>query len=140
MNAHSISWEPAHTNLRSPPQALKPDSLFLHHATLHTASGAHPLFLHIANRFTTRLRGLMLAPPLAHDEGLLLTRCSSVHSAFMRQDIDVIYLDRSDRVVRCVPTLKPWRASMAWNASQVLELAAGSIIRYQLTPGDRLQR
>ena len=140
MNAHSISLESDQTKPRFPAQALKPDSRFLHHATLHTASGAHPLFLRIANRFTTRLRGLMLTPPLAHDEGLLLTRCGSVHSAFMRQDIDVIYLDHSNTVVRCVPALKPWRASMAWGAAQVLELAEGSVIRYQLAPGDRLQR
>lgn len=140
MNAHSNSLEATKTNPRGSAQTFKTDSRFLHHATLHTASGAHPLFLHIANRFATRLCGLMLAPPLAHDEGLLLTRCSSVHSAFMRQDIDVIYLDRSNKVVRCVQILKPWRASMAWNASHVLELAAGSIIRYQLAQGDRLQR
>jgi uncharacterized membrane protein (UPF0127 family) len=113
---------------------------FPHTATLHTASGTNPLALRIANRFATRLRGLMLAPPLAHDEGLLLTRCSSVHSAFMRQDIDVIYLDHDDKVLRCVPGLKPWRASMVWGAAQVLELSAGSIIRYQLAPGDHLQR
>lgn len=113
---------------------------FPHNATLHTASGAHPLFLHIANRFTTRLRGLMLAPPLAQDEALLLTRCSSIHSAFMRQAIDVLYLDRSDRVMRCVQNLKPWRASMGWGASQVLELAAGSIVRCGIAVGDRLKR
>ena len=140
MNADSISLEPTEPNPRFPAQALKPNSRFLHHATLHTASGAHPLFLHIASRFTTRLHGLMLAPPLTLNEALLLTRCSSIHSAFMRQAIDVVYLDRSDRVVRCVQNLKPWRASMGWGASHVLELAAGSIVRCGIAVGDRLQR
>ena len=113
---------------------------FSHQAALHTASGVHPLTLRIANPFPSRLRGLMLAPPLAHNEGLLLTRCSSVHSAFMRQAIDIIYLDRDDRILRCVPGLKPWRMSAAWGAAQVLELAIGSIGRYAIAPGDRLQR
>jgi uncharacterized membrane protein (UPF0127 family) len=119
---------------------LNPNPRFLHHATVHTATGAHPLALRIADRFTSRLRGLMLAPPLADHEGLLLTKCSSIHSAFMQQAIDVIYLDRNDRVVRCVQRLKPWSVSMAWAATQVLELAAGSIARYTIAPGDRLRR
>ena len=109
-------------------------------AALHTTSGTHPLALCIANHFTSRLRGLMLAPPLAYNEGLLLTRCSSIHSAFMRQTIDIIYLDRNDTILRCVPNLKPWRMSAAWGAAQVLELAIGSIGRYAIAPGDRLQR
>lgn len=113
---------------------------FPHSAVLHTASGSHPLVLCIADDFPSRLRGLMLAAPLAHDEGLLLTGCGSIHTAFMRQAIDVIYLDRSDRVVRCVPILKPWRSSAAWGAVHVLELATGSIARCSVTPGDRLQR
>lgn len=119
---------------------MKPNPRFPHHATLHTATGAHPLALHIADRFTSRLRGLMLAPQLAVHEGLLLTNCSSIHSAFMRQTIDVIYLDRNDKVARCVQMLKPWRASMAWTATQVLELAAGSIARYEIASGDQLRR
>jgi len=120
--------------------ALESNSRFTHHATLHTATGAYPLALCIAARFTSRLRGLMLAPPLAQNEALLLTRCSSIHSAFMRQTIDVIYLDRSYRVVRCVPMLTPWRISATWGAAQVLELAVGSIARFEILPGDRLQR
>lgn len=140
MNARSISLEPTHPNPHFSAQVLKPGSRFLHPAILHTASGAHPLFLRIANRYTARLRGLMLAPPLAHDEALLLTKCSSIHSAFMRQAIDVVYLDRSDRVVRCVPVLKPWGMSASWGAVQALELAVGSIGRFGVMPGDRLQR
>jgi uncharacterized membrane protein (UPF0127 family) len=120
--------------------ALNPNPRFPHHAALHTATGAHPLTLRIADRFTSRLRGLMLAPPLAPNEGLLLTRCGSIHSAFMRQAIDVVYLDRSGTVMRCVEKLEPWRASMGWRAAQVLELAAGSIARYTVAVGDRLQR
>jgi uncharacterized membrane protein (UPF0127 family) len=117
-----------------------PNRRFPDAAVLHTASGSHPLALRIANRFTSRLRGLMLAPSLAHDEGLLLTRCGSVHSSFMRQSIDIVYLDRSHKVIRCVPMLMPWRMSAAWGAAQVLELATGSIARYGILPGDHLQR
>jgi len=109
---------------------------------LHTASGAHPLRVALANGFLTRLRGLMLAPPLAPDAGLLLTRCASVHCAFMRQAIDVVYLDAAGAVVKCVPRVKPWRASAAdprSGARHTLELAAGAIERLGIQPGDRLE-
>lgn len=109
-------------------------------ATLITKRGAFPLSLRVADDFPARLRGLMLAPPLAYDEGLLLTRCNSIHSAFMRQTIDIIYLDRDNTILRCVPNLKPWRMSAAWGATQVLELAMGSTVRYAIAPGDHLQR
>ncbi len=109
---------------------------------LHTASGAHPLRVALADGFLTRLRGLMLAPPLAPDAGLLLTRCASVHCAFMRQAIDVVYLDAAGAVLKCVPRVKPWRASAAdprSGARHTLELAAGAIERLGVKPGDRFE-
>jgi len=109
---------------------------------LHTTSGAHPLRVALADGFLTRLRGLMLAPPLAPDAGLLLTRCASVHCAFMRQAIDVVYLDAAGAVVKCVPRVQPWRASAAAprsGARHTLELAAGAIARLGVQPGDRLE-
>jgi uncharacterized membrane protein (UPF0127 family) len=105
---------------------------------LHTASGAHPLRVGLADGFWRRLRGLMLAPPLALDAGLLLTGCGSVHCAFMRQAIDVVYLDAAGTVLRCVPHLRPWRASIGRGARHTLELAAGAIERLGIRPGDRL--
>jgi len=105
---------------------------------LHTASGAHPLEIALADGFWSRLRGLMLAPPLAPSAGLLLTRCASVHCAFMRQAIDVVYLDTDGVVLACVPRLRPWRASAHRGARHTLELAAGAIDRLGIRPGDRL--
>ena len=105
---------------------------------LHTASGVHALRIALADSFWRRLRGLMLAPPLAPDAGLLLTRCASVHCAFMRQTIDLVYLDAQGTVLACVSGLKPWRASARRAARHTLELAAGAIARYGIRPGDRL--
>ena len=106
---------------------------------LHTASGEHLLVIRVADDFLKRLRGLMLSAPLAQGHGLLLTHCTSVHSAFMRQTIDVIYLSCHGCVIRCVAGLRPWRASAGWRAAHVLELAEGSIARYCIRPGDRLR-
>lgn len=113
------------------------------HAFLLTASAQHALRLSVADSFGTRLRGLMWRAPLRPDEGLLLLRCASVHTAFMCAAIDVVFVDDVGRLVRCVPRLAPWRTSAAAlfagaRARHTLELSAGSIHRLGLSPGDLL--
>lgn len=116
---------------------------------LLTAGGELRLDLRVADGFFSRLRGLMFSAPLPEDAGLLILDCASVHCAFMRQAIDVLYLDREGIVAKCVPGLRPWRASIGNAGSDAdgrplrkvrhtLELAAGSIARAGIRPGDRL--
>lgn len=111
--------------------------------TLFTASGAHELALRTADNFLTRFCGLMLSRPLGPAEGMLIIRCPGVHSAFMRYPIDVVYIDRHGVVTRCVPNLKPWRASHSGfdgpRAVHTLELATGAITAFGISPGDRLK-
>src|SRR4051812_40290804 len=109
---------------------------------LVTATGRHALHLRCATGFLSRLRGLMLAPPLAPDAAVLLTHCNAIHTCFMRQAIDVLYLDAAGTVVRCVSALAAWRCSLGdagrTGARHVVELRAGSIARWQVACGDRL--
>jgi outer membrane protein OmpA-like peptidoglycan-associated protein/uncharacterized membrane protein (UPF0127 family) len=108
-------------------------------ATLHTAHGSHCLRLSIAANFTARLRGLIAAAPLAIGEGMLITRCNAVHTGFMRHSLDLVFLDRAGRVLRCMPQVAPWRMRIAPRAAHTLEMACGSIAHYRIAPGDRLQ-
>ena len=79
----------------------------------------------VADRFFTRFRGLMLRKRLAPGEGLLLTRCGSIHCCFMRFPIDVVYLDEEMTVVG-KETVRPWRLGGRFaGARHVLEVAAG---------------
>ena len=116
---------------------------FLHRSVIHTTSGDHQLRLALADGFFSRLRGLMLAPPLESGQGLLLARCTSIHSCFMRQAVDVIYLDRDGVVTKCARDLKPWHVSSSRRsgpgAIHVLELAAGSVDRFKIAIGSTLQ-
>lgn len=68
-----------------------------------------PLTLHRADRFLSRLRGLMGKPAMAPNEVLWISRCNSVHTCFMRFPIDVVFLDRQNRIMRVRTGLKPWR-------------------------------
>lgn len=97
-----------------------------------------PLAVRRADGFFSRLRGLLFAPALKPGEGLLLVPCASVHTAFMRYPIDVIFLDRAGRIRRIVPRLAPWRAAASIGAHQTLELAAGEAARLGLQAGQSL--
>ncbi len=111
-------------------------------AHLRTDNAARPLQVRVASRFLPRLRGLLARPPLRTEpvvEALLITRCPSVHTLFMRYAIDVAYLDTRGAVVRCIDRLAPWRASFGGRrAAYALELPAGSLAGLGVRPGHRL--
>lgn len=110
-------------------------------AILRTRTGAHCLLLRLADTFLARFMGLMLARALKEDQGLLITRCASVHTCLMNYAIDLVYLDRMGMVVDCVPMLGPWRYSLgaAGRAAHALELSVGTIDRLDIRRGDRLE-
>ena len=93
----------------------------------------------IANALASRLRGLLGRAGLVPGAGLWLERCSSIHMFFMRFPIDALFVDENRMVVRCVPSLRPWRiATGGRRARAVLELAVGSISRSKTQVGDPL--
>jgi uncharacterized membrane protein (UPF0127 family) len=92
----------------------------------------------IADTLPRRLRGLLGVRGLPRGEGIVLRPGWSIHTAFMRFPIDVVYVDADQVVVKVVPNLQPWRASTCRGARDVVELAAGECERTGLSPGDRV--
>ena len=92
----------------------------------------------IADTLPRRLRGLLGMRGLPPGEGIVLRPGWSIHTAFMRFPIDVVYVDANQVVMKVVPDLKPWRASTCRGARDVVELAAGECARRGLEPGDRV--
>jgi uncharacterized protein len=92
----------------------------------------------IADRALARMRGLLGRRAMPAGEGLLLKPAPSIHTAFMRFPIDVVFLDRNFRIVKLVKHLKPWRAASSLDARAVLELTAGEISLRGLELEDRL--
>ncbi|MDI1260158.1 DUF192 domain-containing protein [Aquabacterium sp.] len=116
-------------------------------ALCSAATGRHPVTIKVADSFFERFCGLMFSKSLPAGHALLLKRCPSVHTAFMRYAIDVLYLDGQGRVLKCVPQLKPWRVSSSGlgplaarrvGGVHTLELSAGSIDRLRLQVGDQV--
>ncbi|MFK7965941.1 MAG: DUF192 domain-containing protein [Burkholderiaceae bacterium] len=94
--------------------------------------------IRLARDFFARLRGLLLTGPMQADDGLLLSPCSQVHTIGMTYPIDLIFLDRSGRVLRCLSDVRPYRAVRAPGAFYTLEVAAGRVKRLGVMPGQML--
>jgi uncharacterized membrane protein (UPF0127 family) len=93
----------------------------------------------VAASSTARRKGLLGRHTLAAGEGLWIAPCESIHTCGMKFPIDVIYLDRKNRVRKTRASVAPWRLSMCFLAQSVLELPAGTIGRTQTRPGDQLE-
>ena len=85
-----------------------------------------------------RMRGLLGRAGLDEGTGMRFEPTSSLHMMFMRFAIDVVYVDRDERVVKLVPHFKPWRFSMARGARSAYELTVGTLEAHDVAVGDQL--
>ena len=92
----------------------------------------------LASNPWTRMKGLLGRASMPASEAIILRPAASIHTLFMRFALDIIYLDREDRVVKVVPNLVPYRFSAAKKAHTVLEMTSGATAGSDLQPGDQL--
>ncbi len=92
----------------------------------------------VADTLTRRMRGLLGRRELPPGEGIVLRPGWSIHTAFMRFPIDVVFVDADQVVLEIIPGLKPWHAAICRGAHDVVELAAGECARHGLAKGDRV--
>jgi uncharacterized membrane protein (UPF0127 family) len=92
--------------------------------------------LEIATSFAARSQGLLGHSGLKPDTGLLIDPCSSIHMWFMRFPIDVVFLDKKNRVVGLKRNVKPWGMAWSWRGAKTLELPVGVIASTRTQLGD----
>lgn len=93
----------------------------------------------VATGYFRRARGLLFRPPLAEGEGLLLRPCNAVHTFLMGFPIDVLFLDKQNRLVHLVEWMRPNRATWpVLRARDTLELPAGTARKTGTEVGDLL--
>ena len=85
-----------------------------------------------------RRKGLLGREGFAPGEGLWIIPCESVHTFFMRFPIDLVYLDRANRVRKLRSSVGAWRLSACFSAHSVVELPAGTIRASETRKGDAL--
>ena len=92
-----------------------------------------------ANTWKKRLIGLLAHKELLPGEGMWLWPCKSVHTIGMRFPIDIIFLDKNNRVKKLDQEVKPYRICLAKKGSySVLELPAGTLKKTEVKRGDKL--
>jgi uncharacterized membrane protein (UPF0127 family) len=92
----------------------------------------------VSDRAPRRVRGLLGRKQLDPDEGMLLRPAWSVHTAFLRFPIDVLFVNGEQVVMKKVANLKPFRTAACLGAREVVELAAGVCDRLGIEAGQRL--
>jgi len=94
---------------------------------------------YLADSFFKRFKGLMLAKPLLDDEGLFLDKTNSIHMFFMNYEIDVIFLDKDNKIIDMIISMKKRRVSKIYkNCKSVVELKSKALSKLDIVVGDRL--
>ena len=95
--------------------------------------------MEVAESSAKRNKGLLGRKCLAPGEGLWIRPCEAVHTFWMRFSIDLIYLDRKNRIRKLVSAVPPWRLSACLRAHSVIELPSGTIRETRTQLGDTLE-
>src|SRR5438552_5214675 len=93
----------------------------------------------LASSLVDRFFGLMGRKGVEAGGGLLLTKSASIHSFFMRFRFDAVFVDRENRVVKVVPSMRQWWVAFGGRgAKDTIELPAGTAERTKTQIGDQL--
>ncbi len=93
----------------------------------------------MADTLFKRAKGLLGTKEFRPGEALVITSCNSIHTFFMRFAIDVLFVDKAYKVIKAIPSLRPFRITPPYfKADFTLELPAGTIASTSTTEGDTL--
>jgi len=93
----------------------------------------------IANTPFKRMKGLLGKKDFKAGQALILKPCNSIHTFFLRFAIDVIFVDKDNKIIEAISRLKPFCFTpIFWLSSLVIELPAGIIQSSSTYNGDTL--
>jgi uncharacterized protein len=92
----------------------------------------------VADSSAKRSKGLLGRKGLDPGTGLWIVPCEAVHTFWMKFPIDLIYLDREQRIRKLRSNVPAWRLSGCLSAYSVLELPSGTIFESHTQTGDKL--
>jgi uncharacterized protein len=91
----------------------------------------------MADNFFTRSVGLLSKKAVSEGEGLIIKPCCSIHTFFMRFEIDVLFVNKKNEIVALYENVKPWRIlPIHLTSYYVIELPAGTIPKNNISKGD----
>ncbi len=95
--------------------------------------------IEVAVTAAQRVKGLLGRECLADGQGLLFKGSASLHTFFMQFPIDIVFMDKRAKVLKCAQDVAPFKLVMApFHAYYALELPVGAIADSKTRVGDRL--
>lgn len=92
----------------------------------------------LATSHWARFWGLMGRRELPAGSGLVLQPGGGIHMWFMRMALDVVHVDKRDRVTHVLRGIKPWRFGPLFvGGKRAIELPVGAAASTQ--PGDEIE-
>jgi uncharacterized membrane protein (UPF0127 family) len=93
----------------------------------------------VADTLFKRIKGLLGKRTFQQGQALIIEPCSSIHTFFMRFSIDVLFVDKNNRVIKAISAFPPFRFSNIYFSSAfVIELPSGTINSTSTSEGDPL--
>ena len=94
----------------------------------------------VAKTFIKKTFGLILRNDISEADGLIIKPCNSIHTFFMRFPIDVLFVDRKNKIIALHENVKPWRIlPIHFNSSYVIEIKSGQISAKTISRHDIIQ-
>lgn len=82
----------------------------------------------MATTTISRMKGLMFASQMPDCEGFLIDPCNSIHTFFMKFNLDIAFISKNNEIVHIERNMKPWRATrIHFKSKKVLEMKAGTM-------------
>ena len=94
----------------------------------------------VADSLLKRMKGLLGKKEMLNGEALWIKPCISIHTFFMKFPIDVVFLNKKNRVIATISNLQPNRIARFYlQAISVLELPAGVLKATDTRVGDEIE-
>lgn len=94
--------------------------------------------LRVAKSMFARMKGLMGKKNINY--ALLFNPCNNIHTFFMKEKIDVLYLDKKGYIINFDNGIKPWKfGRIIKGGKTVIELPASTINKFNIRIGQYVQ-
>jgi uncharacterized membrane protein (UPF0127 family) len=93
----------------------------------------------VADHFFTRLRGLLGTKALPEGQALLIRPCNSVHTFFMKYNIDVLFVGKDGQILKIAEDMRPGQIAWCNKGAFVIELPGGTMSKTAVKAGKYLQ-
>ncbi len=94
----------------------------------------------MADNFFLRSIGLILEKHFSEGKGLIIKPCCSIHTFFMKFNIDILFINKNNEIIALYENVKPWRIlPIHATSSYVIELPSKTISDKNICKNDLIK-